>query len=436
MKSSSVKLSQCMIVKNEEKNIKRALGWANPIAFEQIVVDTGSTDKTVELAEEMGAKVYHFEWIKDFSAAKNHAIEQATGNWIAFLDADEYFSTEDAEKLIKTLEKIETNPKEHKNITILNTPWVQLDDNSETISISRQTRIFRNIKEIRYSGKIHEQVPVHGKIMDIDDISIMHTGYAETKYREKGKAERNIEMLRVEHAEKPNDMTIKAYLADSLTSKITLEKYSNADDINEVDGLYGEVIEKNANIPRFLKRKAYLYFLAKLWHDPVKYKECEAMYIKALNEFPDDIELKYYYASLLNKMGEYTRARDILYEIEPVITETMHHDTGITAKILTDPKAVFGQAMLAAQGLNDIESVIKYATILLMSDKTQKNILGPYIHTLLKHGSAEDRVLGLLGNIYDISSPADLLLIARTAKEYGEIEFAKLIITIAGEIQG
>lgn len=80
-----------MIVKNEEKNIRKALTWGKSIVCEQIVVDTGSTDKTVEIAKEMGAKVFHFEWIDDFSAAKNFAIDQASGNWIAFLDADEYF---------------------------------------------------------------------------------------------------------------------------------------------------------------------------------------------------------------------------------------------------------------------------------------------------------------------------------------------------------
>src|SRR5699024_4697847 len=86
------RLSQCMIVKNEEENIRRALSWGKGRVCEQIVVDTGSTDRTVEIAKEMGAKVYHFKWREDFSAAKNYAIEQASGDWIAFLDADEYFS--------------------------------------------------------------------------------------------------------------------------------------------------------------------------------------------------------------------------------------------------------------------------------------------------------------------------------------------------------
>ena len=106
----TVKLSQCMIVKNEETNIRKALSWAKDIAFEQIVVDTGSTDRTVEIAEEMGAKIYHFEWIDDFSAAKNYAIEQAKGSWIAFLDADEYMEPEAARKLLQLLERIEAEP--------------------------------------------------------------------------------------------------------------------------------------------------------------------------------------------------------------------------------------------------------------------------------------------------------------------------------------
>ena len=99
-------LSQCMIVKNEEKHIRRALSWAAGIAKEQIVVDTGSTDRTVEIARSMGAKVFHFPWEDDFSSAKNYAIRQASGSWIAFLDADEYLDADDAKKAAGDLKEI------------------------------------------------------------------------------------------------------------------------------------------------------------------------------------------------------------------------------------------------------------------------------------------------------------------------------------------
>ena len=76
MKRGQVKISQCMIVKNEEKNIEHALSWGAGVVSEQIVVDTGSTDRTIDIARRMGAKVYEFPWIDDFSAAKNFAISK------------------------------------------------------------------------------------------------------------------------------------------------------------------------------------------------------------------------------------------------------------------------------------------------------------------------------------------------------------------------
>lgn len=124
-----IRLSQCMIVKNEEKNIQRALSWGKDIMWEQIVVDTGSTDRTVELAREMGAKIYHFSWIDDFSAAKNYAIEQAEGDWIVFLDADEYFLAEDTKKLIPFLMKIKDG-----TYNALVTSWIQTDGSDVILS--------------------------------------------------------------------------------------------------------------------------------------------------------------------------------------------------------------------------------------------------------------------------------------------------------------
>ena len=143
-----MKLSQCMIVKNEEQNIERALSWGKGIVCEQIVVDTGSTDRTIEIAKQMGAKVYEFTWINDFAAAKNFAISKAMGDWIAFLDADEYFSEEDAKKLPKLLEELEKKKFEIKGekgkINIIETDWVQLDENGKIFAVPSQTRIFRN----------------------------------------------------------------------------------------------------------------------------------------------------------------------------------------------------------------------------------------------------------------------------------------------------
>ena len=429
----SVRLSQCMIVKNEEKNIERALAWAKPVAYEQIVVDTGSTDKTVEIAEKLGAKVYHFEWIKDFSAAKNYAIEQASGNWIAFLDADEYFSPEDTSKLIIILENIEKDSKLCKSVMILNTPWVQLDDSGEATSIDEQGRIFRNIKEIRYVGKIHEKLSVTDDILLIDDISIMHTGYAETEYREKDKAARNVEMLRDELAEKSDDIILKAYLADSLNSKIMLADIPNKKEIAEADRLYKEVLDSKEDVPGLLKQKAYEYFMEKIWDDPDKLNKCKELCEKAHKELPANIDFIYYYATILNKMGEYKKAWDFLKDKDPMLAGASRMSEGTSAKIASDPTAFYGQMLLAAQGLGDIDNVFKYAGVMLSYNKTDMGILVPYILKLLKKVKSLEEALGYLGKIYDITSPGDLLIIARAAKDGGAVEFAKIIMDIANK---
>ena len=220
MKRKKIRISQCMIVKNEEKNIRRALSWAKDIAFEQIVVDTGSTDRTVEIAREMGAKIYHFQWIDDFAAAKNYAIEQASGDWIAFLDADEYMNREDTKKLVRLLEDISVPRPGAKIPLFVRCAWIQLDDNGKPFSVDPQDRIFRNRKDLRYHGKIHEQirVPQSGRYTYIQAenmLSIFHTGYTKSAYKETGKQQRNIELLERELEEDPENYMAWSYLGDS-----------------------------------------------------------------------------------------------------------------------------------------------------------------------------------------------------------------------------
>ena len=84
-----LKISACVIVKNEENNLPSWLNCVKRFADEIIVVDTGSTDNSKKIAADANAKVFDFKWQNDFAAAKNFAIDKAKGEWICFLDADE-----------------------------------------------------------------------------------------------------------------------------------------------------------------------------------------------------------------------------------------------------------------------------------------------------------------------------------------------------------
>src|SRR4030066_1633675 len=88
-KSSRPTISVCMIVKNEEKFLAQCLKSVKDATDEIIIVDTGSADKTVEIAQSFGAKVYHHPWRNSFSEARNHSISYAVCDWILQIDADE-----------------------------------------------------------------------------------------------------------------------------------------------------------------------------------------------------------------------------------------------------------------------------------------------------------------------------------------------------------
>ncbi len=208
-----MKISQAMIVKNEEKNIERALSWGKGIVSEQIVVDTGSTDRTVELAKSMGAKVFSFPWRDDFSLARNFAIEKCKYPWIVMLDADEYFSKEDAGKLKNAIALVE--PSNH--IHGISTLCANLNKDGEIGSVGSLVRIFRNRKDIRYKGAIHEHLELlDGKDFVVKDfgnaLTVLHTGYIDLENSEKRKTNRNLKIILKELEKNPNDIAMRIYL--------------------------------------------------------------------------------------------------------------------------------------------------------------------------------------------------------------------------------
>lgn len=211
-----IRISQCMIVKNEEKNICQALSWGKSMMWEQIVVDTGSTDRTVDIAREMGAKVFFFSWIDDFAAAKNYAVEKAEGDWIAFLDADEYMMPDDVEKMQMVFAQIA-----EKNFDGISTGWQQLNDRGEISFSGTQVRFFKNHPDIRYRRRIHENlVSLSGRVLRfgdvVQDISIFHTGY-QTQSMEK-KSGRNRKLIFEELKDHPDDYEMMGYMGDDYSS--------------------------------------------------------------------------------------------------------------------------------------------------------------------------------------------------------------------------
>lgn len=163
-----VKISLCMIVKNEEEVLRQCLDSVKGICDEIIIVDTGSTDKTKELAGEYTKKVIDFEWIDDFSAARNFAFHQATSPYILWLDADDILQEEDQKKFKKLKEELDDS------VDAVSMMYHIAFDEFDNPSFSyRRNRLVKRDHNFKWIGPVHEYLEVYGNIIS-SDIAVTH----------------------------------------------------------------------------------------------------------------------------------------------------------------------------------------------------------------------------------------------------------------------
>lgn len=187
-----IPITVCMIAKNEDNHIEECLKRLRPCKFEIVVVDTGSVDRTIEIARKYTDKVFHFDWCDDFSAARNFSIEQASNDWVLIIDCDEYLENvnlADVENAISQEENIDS-----VGIILRNNPYsIQ---GVRSIMTEYIGRLF-NRKHCHYEGIIHEQVrTLAGKEPETFHIPLTfyHEGYV-SESDKRMRATRNLEML-------------------------------------------------------------------------------------------------------------------------------------------------------------------------------------------------------------------------------------------------
>lgn len=199
-----IPISLCMIVKNEERNLNNCLSSISDYVDEIIVVDTGSIDKTKEVAYKYTDKVYDFVWVDDYSKARNFSISKATNDWILVLDADELLICFDKYQVQKLMSQ---NEKMIGRIEVIDI--ISHDQDTGEIQKARERirRLF-NRKYYKYEGFIHEQViPLNGILSKNVNVNIRvdHVGYTSEEVRRKNKWERNKKLLEKSIKENPND---------------------------------------------------------------------------------------------------------------------------------------------------------------------------------------------------------------------------------------
>lgn len=218
-----IPISVCIIAKNEEKNIGQCLEPLMPYGFEIIVVDTGSTDGTKETALKYTDKVYDFEWVNDFSAARNFSLQKASHNYVLVLDCDEFLIDIDIDAIYHLLE-------EHPRGVgmILRNDYYDLNGTREN-SPHRVERLFHK-RYYHYIYSIHENVAdikTDGTYFERFDIPFIvdHVGYCGNEDEKNRKVERNNSLLFKEIEKNPDDPYFYFQVGQSFNS---VEDYENA----------------------------------------------------------------------------------------------------------------------------------------------------------------------------------------------------------------
>lgn len=208
-------ISLCMIVKNEQDNLSNCLSSLKNYVDEIVIVDTGSIDKTKEIAANYTQNIYDFEWGNDFAAARNFSISKARYEWILVIDADETVTAFDRNDLNKFMNDNDQTVGRIKRIN-------PFEDASGTKRYIERVNRFFNQKNFQYEGIIHEQlVKKDGQVYNTLPLSITadHTGYTNDVVKRTGKLDRNISLLKIALNDNMSDSYILYQLGKSYYMK-------------------------------------------------------------------------------------------------------------------------------------------------------------------------------------------------------------------------
>lgn len=298
-------ISACLIVRDEEENLTLCLEALEPWVDEICVLDTGSTDRTVELATERGAKVGRFAWCDDFAAARNACLELATSDWILSVDADELLDPESGPAL-----RAATLVEEAQAYLV----WL---DNLESAEAGKRpdfssvglARLYRNRPAIRWTRPVHESlmeslIALGAIELEHSGLRLVHSGYLPEVVRARGKRERNLAILSTRREAEPDDLFNLYKLA---TTCGTLDRIDEAREILEEAWSKGRALSagQRASRPFLPLVAAELSRLSAECGLPGRGAEVAS---EGLEDYPTVSELLFHHGEGLRRTGDFPAA--------------------------------------------------------------------------------------------------------------------------------
>jgi glycosyltransferase involved in cell wall biosynthesis len=347
-------ISLCMIVKNEEKNLPACLASLKPVVDEMIVVDTGSTDRTVDIATVFGAKVSTFEWNGNFSDARNRAIDMATGGWILVMDADEVLAVQDYETVRHAINEASNKKLAWSVLTRNYTArvnaqgWIANDgaylreERTDGWHPSWKVRLFPRDRRIFFRGEVHEMLE---DALRQSGVRIIPAAFVVHHYGElfcspeelTNKQRRYFDLGKEKLAERPNDLVALAELAVQAGE---LELFDDA------LVLWDRVLALRPGTVEALFNKSYIFISLK------RYREGLEAAHGALNREPEHKEAAYNYGTCALYVDDPDAAIAI---VAPILLN--HPGYPLLQALLTVLYLVTGQHDLARTTYANLESL-------------------------------------------------------------------------------
>ena len=305
-------ISLCMIVKNEEKVIERCLSSVAHLVDEVVIVDTGSIDNTKEIITRYTSNIYDFEWINDFSAARNFAASKATGEWILVLDADEYIDEENFKIFSEELREGDSQTLDAYTAKILNFTG----NFAEGLVQNYHDRIYKNNGEISYYRSIHEQFKKNDDtLLKVGNSSLLifHSGYLNHTVSEKDKNDRNKKLLDKEfikgnnrafdHFNLGNEYCSKGDYEKALNSYLEAYKHKSDFRLSWVSVTLVQIIICLINLKRYNDALKVIDDAEKLYSSSPEFPflKGEIMFVRGQLD-----DAKYYFQELINNEENYS----------------------------------------------------------------------------------------------------------------------------------
>ena len=405
-----MKLSLCIIARNEEENLPRCLESVRGFVDEIVVVDTGSTDRTPEVAASFGAKVVHFPWTGSFAEARNVSLDHAQGDWILWLDADEALVPEDGPELRRLLEDA---AYEGYYLHILN--FVGDSARQGEVVVSLSPRLFRRRPGYVFTRSIHEQILESIRRINpqadigISRVRVYHYGYLRGFIEAKRKVERNLHILLQEAKERPEDPFTRFNLA---LEYMRIEEYAKA--VEELRAAFRHLASLDTSYAPFLLKN-----LGVCLKQLRRYNESLRLLSDAQEAFPDYTDLEFVKGlAYLDMFDLPTAAQSFLRCLELGEAPARY----VTQQGLGSYHA-WAMLGLTFKALEKYEQAVQAFVKSLQSNPREITAVKGLAEVLLPW-EHPDRVCALLERLADLSDPDTLAAFVDTLNSCGSPERA------------